>query len=60
MGASEFCYHVIATNEKKKKAQEVIIWHNGRAGSKNDNKEIKLGFGMEHYSNYQNPSMDMD
>ena len=43
----EYFYHVIATNYKAP-AQEVIYWHNLRASSENYNKEIKLGFGMEH------------
>lgn len=43
----EYFYHVIAANSPDP-AQEVIHWHNGRANSENWNKEIKLGFGMEH------------
>jgi hypothetical protein len=44
---AEYVYHVIATNSLEP-AQSVITWHNGRASSENYNKEIKLGFGMEH------------
>lgn len=43
----EYRYHAIATNNKAP-AQEAIHWHNGRGQSENYNKEIKLGFGLEH------------
>lgn len=41
------CYHAIATNHSGE-APAVIAWHNGRANSENYNKEIKVGFGLEH------------
>ena len=46
----EYFYYVIATNYDYDEllCQEVIYWHNSRANSENYNKEIKLGFGMEH------------
>jgi len=42
-----YCYHAIASNHKGT-GPEVIAWHNQRANSENYNKEIKLGFGLEH------------
>ena len=42
-----YCYHAIATNHPGK-GPAVIAWHNQRANSENYNKEIKLGFGLEH------------
>ena len=44
----EYRYHAIATNNEEAPAQEAIHWHNGRGQSENYNKEIKLGFGLEH------------
>jgi hypothetical protein len=43
----EYCYHAIATNHTTS-AVEVIYWHNHRASAENFNKEIKIGYGMEH------------
>lgn len=45
-----YCYHGIATNylAEEKNAVEVIRWHNGRSNSENYNKELKLGFSLNH------------
>ncbi len=38
-------YHVIATNDYKRKSAEIICFHNKRDNSENYNKEIKNDFG---------------
>jgi hypothetical protein len=43
-----YCYHVIATNDDKRKVPEVIWFHNGRGDAENYNKELKGGFGMDY------------
>jgi hypothetical protein len=42
------CYHVIATNDYRRDAVEIIRFHNQRSNSENYNKEIKSGFGMDY------------
>jgi hypothetical protein len=41
-------YHVIATNDDKRKVPEVIWLHNGRGDAENYNKELKGGFGLDY------------
>lgn len=43
----DYGYYVIATNSADK-ANDVVLWHNGRGNSENYNKEVKVGFGMEY------------
>jgi len=43
-----YCYQVIATNDDDRDPQKLIWFHNGRGDAENNNKEIKLGFGMDY------------
>lgn len=44
-----YCYHVIATNDYGRSTREVIEFHNGRGNAENYHKELKSGFGMDHF-----------
>jgi len=46
----QYFYHAVATNwlEEEKNTGEVLEWHNQRGQAENFNKELKIGFGMEH------------